>query len=43
MCAKYMPDWRIFHESSGSFSKGSVIGVGVRMPRTPAVFERKVK
>ena len=37
------PDWRIMSESSWSFAKGTPIGIGVKMPRVPAVFERKVR
>lgn len=38
------PDWRILTESKRfNFADGMPIGVGVRMPRTPAVFEKKVK
>ena len=36
------PDWRQAAASSWSFAKGVPIGVGIKMPRTPAVFERKV-
>ena len=35
------PDWRVFWESKESFAKGVPVGVDVRLPRTPAVFERK--
>ena len=37
------PDWRIFHVSIDSFSKGVPVGMGEKMTRTPAVYERKVK
>ena len=37
------PDWRQYTASSISFSEGVPIGVGVRLPRTPALFERKHK
>ena len=37
------PDWRILSRGLHSFKDGVRIGVGVRMPRTPAVFPRKTK
>ena len=37
------PDWRIFDEAHNSFSKGVPVGMGERLPRTPAVFPRKTK
>ncbi|CAE8640882.1 unnamed protein product, partial [Polarella glacialis] len=38
------PDWRAFDKAPISFSKGVQIGTAkVRLPRTPAVFERKVR
>ena len=38
------PDFRIFFASTaGNFWDGVPVGPGVKMPRTPAVFERKVK
>ncbi|CAK0869239.1 unnamed protein product, partial [Prorocentrum cordatum] len=36
------PDWRIFEDSKDSFTSGVALGFGELMPRTPAVFERKV-
>ena len=35
------PDWRAFAESPFSFVAGPPVGVGVKMPRVPAVFEKK--
>ena len=35
------PDWRAFAESPFSFVAGPPVGVGVRLPRTPALFEKK--
>lgn len=35
------PDWRQLTQGRFSFAVGVPIGVGIRMPRTPAVFERK--
>lgn len=36
------PDWRIMCTASkGNFEKGVPVGVGVKLPRTPAVYERK--
>lgn len=37
------PDWRCLYESSWSYHHGTPVGVEVRMPRTPAVYERKVR
>ena len=38
------PDWRVLYSSTREcFAKGVSVGVGVRMPRTPAVYERKSK
>ena len=37
------PDWRTLTTSTWSYLKGVPVGVGVRLPRTPAVFERKCK
>lgn len=40
------PDWRIYFASSspsGNFTDGVAVGVGVRLPRTPALYERKQK
>jgi hypothetical protein len=38
------PDWRIYFESSReNFWDGVSVGPGTKMPRTPAVFERKTK
>ena len=38
------PDWRIMDAAPSSFTKGVQIGSkGVSFPRTPAVYERKVK
>ena len=37
------PDHRVFHSSSVSFSKGVTIGIKGRMPRVPAVFERRTR
>jgi len=36
------PDFRIYSRSSHSFRTGVPVGYNIRMPRTPAVFERKV-
>ncbi len=35
------PDWRQLTKGKWSFDQGVPIGVGIRMPRTPAVYERK--
>jgi hypothetical protein len=37
------PDWRCLAEGKWSFAKGTPVGIGVKMPRTPAVYERKVR
>ena len=37
------PDWRCLEQGSWSFAKGRPVGICIRMPRTPAVYERKVK
>jgi hypothetical protein len=37
------PDWRILADAENSFLTGVPLGVKERLPRTPAVFERKVK
>ena len=37
------PDWRRYTEATWSFAAGVPLGVGVRLPRTPALFERKHK
>ena len=38
------PDWRIFYAAKGeNFWHGVSVGPGTKMPRTPAVFERKTK
>ena len=37
------PDWRILCEDEDSYSTGVPVGVEGRMPRTPSVFERKLK
>ncbi|CAE7746198.1 unnamed protein product, partial [Symbiodinium necroappetens] len=37
------PDHKAFFSSSVSFAKGVRLGVGVKNPRVPAVFERKTK
>jgi hypothetical protein len=37
------PDARIYHLSPESFTTGVAVGMGHRLPRTPAVFERKAK
>jgi hypothetical protein len=37
------PDWRILATSKESYSSGVRVGCGLKMPRTPAVFQRKVK
>ena len=37
------PDWRQLDQGSFAYSRGVPIGVGIKMPRTPAVFERKTK
>ena len=36
------PDWRQAAAASWSFARGVPVGVGMKMQRTPAVFERKV-
>ena len=38
LCALGDPDWRVF---GSIFAKGVPVGVGKRLPRTPAVYERK--
>ncbi|CAE8726071.1 unnamed protein product [Polarella glacialis] len=35
------PDSRVFHTSSRSFSKGVTLGILGKLPRVPAVFDRK--
>ena len=35
------PDWRQYTEAKHSFANGVPLGVDFRMPRTPALFERK--
>ena len=37
------PDFRVFYSSSCSFAKGVSLGVNEKLPRAPAVFERKRK
>ena len=37
------PDYKAFHSSSVPFAKGVRLGAGSRLPRVPAVFERKEK
>ena len=37
------PDWKQLVQAKHSFASGVPIGVGVRMPRVPAVYERKTK
>ena len=38
------PDWRVYFKSNReNFWDGVSVGPGTKMPRTPAVFERKVK
>eukprot|EP00973_Karenia_brevis_P012546 1703440-Karenia_brevis.AAC.1 len=37
------PDWRIMAQSSRSFLSGVRLGPGCKLPRTPSVFERKVR
>ena len=37
------PDYKAFHSSSVSFAKGVRLGAGSKLPRVPAVFERKAK
>ena len=37
------PDYRAFYSASSSFAKGVSIGVDQKLPRTPAVFRKKVK
>ena len=38
------PDWRIMcTDPKGNFEEGVPIGVGFKLPRTPAVYERKTK
>ena len=36
------PDWRIFARRKASYASGVKVGFRSPMPRTPAVFERKV-
>ncbi|CAE8676182.1 unnamed protein product, partial [Polarella glacialis] len=35
------PDFRVFHSSSRSFSKGVTLGILGKLPRVPAVFDKK--
>ena len=37
------PDYKAYFSSSQSFAKGVRVGVGAKLPRVPAVFERKEK
>ena len=37
------PDFKAFFSSKFSFAKGVRLGVGVKTPRVPAVFEKKTK
>ena len=37
------PDYRVFYSSSVSFAKGVTIGIKGRMPRVPAVFDRRTR
>ena len=37
------PDWRQYSEASHSFEKGVPLGVDHRLPRTPALFTRKLR
>ena len=38
------PDWNVFFaDKRGNFWEGVSVGLGIRMPRTPAVFEKKTK
>lgn len=37
------PDYRAHFSSSHSFAQGARLGVGVKLPRVPVVFERKAK
>ena len=37
------PDWRHYAEASRSFEKGVPLGVNFRLPRTPALFTRKLR
>ena len=37
------PDWRILTTSTNSYSSGVPVGFKERLPRTPAVFERKTR
>ena len=37
------PDHRVYFTASQSFAKGVRLGVGAKLPRVPAVFERKQK
>ena len=37
------PDWRVAASGSWNYTDGVPVGVGVRLPRTPAVLERKLK
>ena len=37
------PDWRQVELAPGSYVNGTPVGVGVKLPRTPAVYEKKLK
>ena len=37
------PDWRVLTEAKWNFADGVPVGLGIRMPRAPSVFRRKVK
>ena len=37
------PDSRAFYTSSNSFAKGARVGPNAKLPRVPAVFEKKIK
>ena len=37
------PDWKVYEKDPQGFSAGVPVGMGEKMPRTPAVFERKTR
>ena len=37
------PDWEVFAGGKHTFERGVPLGIGVELPRTPAVFRRKVR
>ena len=37
------PDWRVLVAGPNNFTRGVQVGVDEKLPRTPAVFDRKVK